>query len=88
MTSLPQSSPTNSPRPLCHVGVNHGVNPLGKYFSSREEGKHGFMYGKSCLTSLIAFSHKMTGFVGNRRAEYVIHLDFSKAFDIVFLYPS
>lgn len=27
---------------------------------------HEFMYGKSYLTGLIAFSDKMTGFVGNR----------------------
>lgn len=90
MPSLPQSSPTNSCRPLCHFGVNHGVSLLGKYFPSLHEGegKHEFMYGKSRLTSLIAFSDKMTGFVGNRGAEYVIYFDFSTAFGIVFLYPS
>lgn len=88
MLPAPQFSPTSSPTPLCHFGVNHGVNPLGKYFSSSEEGKHGFMYGKSCLSSLIVFSGKMPGFVGSRRAEYVIYLDCSNTSGIVSLYPS
>jgi len=89
MPALPQSSPANSPRPLCHFGVKHDVNPLGRCFLSCEgEGKHGFMYGNSCLTSPVAFSDKMAGFVGSGGADYAIYLDFSEAFDIVFLYPS
>lgn len=62
------------------------MNLIGKYFSSHEgKGMHEFMYGRSCLTSLVTFSVKMTGFVGSRTVEYVIYLDFSEAFDTVVL---
>lgn len=64
------------------------MNPFGKYSSHEGKSMHEFMYGKSCLTSLIAFSDKMTGFVGNRTVEYLIYLDFSKAFDAVVFYTS
>lgn len=49
---------------------------------------HEFMYDKSCLTGLIAFSDEMTGFVGNRTVEYLVYLDISKAFDTVEVYPN
>lgn len=54
-------------------------------YMKEKEKTHEFMYGKSCLTSLIAFSDKMTGFIVNKTVEYVIYLDFSKAFDTVLL---
>lgn len=38
------------------------------------------------LTTLTAFSDKMTGFVGDSRADCAIHLDSSKALGSVFLY--
>lgn len=65
------------------------MNPIGKYVLSHE-GKHmhEFMYDKSCLTGLIAFSDEMTGFVGNRTVEYLVYLDISKAFDTVEVYPN
>jgi len=43
--------------------------------------QHGFINGKSCLTSLIAFCDGMTGWVDEGRKVDVVYLDFSKAFD-------
>jgi len=45
--------------------------------------QHGFIQGESCLTTLIAFYDGMTGWVDEGRAVDVVHLDFSKAFNIV-----
>lgn len=41
---------------------------------------HGFMKRKSCLASLTAFCY-MTGSVDERKAVYVIFLNFRKAFN-------
>ncbi|PKU45707.1 rna-directed dna polymerase from mobile element jockey- hypothetical protein [Limosa lapponica baueri] len=46
-------------------------------------GQHGFTKGKSCLTNLIVFYYRMTGWVDGRRAVAVVYLKFSKAFDTV-----
>ncbi|XP_068810842.1 tetraspanin-9 isoform X2 [Struthio camelus] len=45
--------------------------------------QRGFTQGKSCLTNLLAFSDGMTGWVDEGRAEDVVSLDLSKAFDAV-----
>ena len=45
--------------------------------------KHGFRKGKSCLTNLLEFLHKVTGCVDTGDSVDVIFLDFSKAFDKV-----
>ncbi|KAK4824001.1 hypothetical protein QYF61_009126 [Mycteria americana] len=45
--------------------------------------QHGFMKGRSCLTNLISFYHKVTCLVDEGKAVDVVYLDFSKAFDAV-----
>ncbi|GAB0207824.1 mitochondrial enolase superfamily member 1 [Grus japonensis] len=52
---------------------NQGIRP----------SQHGFMKGRSCLTSLISFYDLVTHLVDKRKAVDVIYLDFSKAFDMV-----
>lgn len=45
--------------------------------------QQGFTNGKSCLTNLIFFCDKITGFVDERRAVNVPYFDFSEAFKTV-----
>lgn len=45
--------------------------------------QHGFIKGKSCMTSLIAFYGKMAESLNEGRAVDFFHLDFSKAFNSV-----
>jgi len=42
--------------------------------------QHGFMKGRSCLTSLISFCDRMTSLVDEGKAVDVVYLGFSKAF--------
>jgi len=56
-----------------HVKDNQGIRP----------SQHGFMKGRSCLTSLISFYDQLTRLVNERKAVDVIYLDFSKTFDTV-----
>jgi len=56
-----------------HVKDNQGIRP----------SQHGFMKGRSCLTSLISFYDQLTCLVDEGKAVDVIYLDFSKAFDTV-----
>ena len=43
--------------------------------------QHGFMKGRSCLTTLISSYERVTRLVDEGRAVDVVCLDFSKAFD-------
>ena len=45
--------------------------------------QHGFMKGRSCLTNLISFYVWVTRLVDEGKAVNVVHLDFSKDFDMV-----
>ncbi|GAB0177995.1 mitochondrial enolase superfamily member 1 [Grus japonensis] len=45
--------------------------------------QHGFMKGRSCLTSLISFYDKVTCLVDEGKAVDVVYLDFSKAFGTI-----
>lgn len=36
---------------------------------------HGFMIGKPCLTKLIAFCDKMTGFMNEEKTEDAVYFD-------------
>jgi len=45
--------------------------------------QHGFMKGRSCVTNLISLNYKVTRLVDEGKAEDVVYLDFSKAFDTV-----
>jgi len=56
-----------------HVKDNQGIRP----------SQHGFMKGRSCLTNLISFYDHVTHPVGEGKAEDVVYLGFSKAFDTV-----
>jgi len=55
------------------VKDNQGIRP----------SQHGFMKGRSCLTSLISFYDKVPCLVNERKAVEVVYLDISKAFDTV-----
>ncbi|KAK4829233.1 hypothetical protein QYF61_002498 [Mycteria americana] len=55
-----------------HVQANQGIRP----------SQHGFMKGRSCLTSLTSFYDQVTHLVDEGKAVDVICLDFSKAFDM------
>jgi len=56
-----------------HVKDNQGIRP----------SQLGLMKGRSCLTSLISFYDHVTHLVDERKAEDVVYLGFSKAFDTV-----
>ncbi|XP_072443501.1 RNA-directed DNA polymerase from mobile element jockey isoform X1 [Chiloscyllium punctatum] len=47
------------------------------------DSQHGFVMGRSCLTSLIEFFEEVTKHVDEGRAVDVVYMDFSKAFDNV-----
>jgi len=56
-----------------HVKDSQGIRP----------SQHGFMKGRSCLTSLISFYDQVTRLVDEGKAVDVIYLGFSKAIDTV-----
>jgi len=56
-----------------HVKDNQGIRPC----------QHGFVKGRSCLTSLICCYDQVTCLVDEGKAVNVVYLDFSKAFDTV-----
>jgi len=56
-----------------HVKDNQGIGP----------SQHGFMQGRSCLTTLISFYDKVNCLVDEGKAVDVVYLDFHKAFDTV-----
>ena len=47
------------------------------------DSHHGFEKGRSCLTNLLSFLERVTGFVDNGDNVDVLFLDFAKAFDKV-----
>jgi len=48
-----------------------------------DQGQHGFMKVRSCLTNLISFHDKVTHLVDDGKAVHVVYLDFSKTFHTV-----
>ncbi|KAK4811050.1 hypothetical protein QYF61_015754 [Mycteria americana] len=56
-----------------HVENNQEIKP----------SQHGFMKGRSCLTSLMSLYDKVTHLMDEGKAVDVAYLDFSKAFDTV-----
>ena len=47
------------------------------------DSQHGFRKGRSCLTNLLVFLDKVTGYIDEGYMVDVIYLDFAKAFDKV-----
>ena len=47
------------------------------------DSQHGFCKGRSCLSNLLVFLHKVTGSIDSGEAVDVILMDFAKAFDKV-----
>ena len=45
------------------------------------DSQHGFRKGRSCLTNLLTFLDKVSGYVDTGTDVDVIFLDFAKAFD-------
>ena len=56
-----------------HVQENWGIRP----------NQHGFMKGRSRLTSLISFYDQVTFLADEGKAVDIVYLDYSKAFDTV-----
>ena len=48
-----------------------------------QDSQHGFRKGRSCLTNLLVFLDKVTGYIDEGYKVDVIYLDFAKAFDRV-----
>ena len=65
-----------------HVLLEHISGPRKEEVIGNSQ--HAFTKGESCLTDLIAFCNKTTGFVDGARAVDIIYLDFCKAFDTVY----
>ena len=53
-----------------------------KYNELIRDSQHGFRKGRSCLTNLLVFLDKVTGYIDEGYVD-VIYLDFAKAFDKV-----
>jgi len=54
-----------------------------KHRQGNRPSQHGFMQGKSCLTSLISSYDQVTHLVDEGKAVDVVYLEYSKAFDTV-----
>ena len=52
-------------------------------FKLVRSSQHGFMSGRSCLSNLLLFLDKVTGYVDQGSPVDVVYLDFQKAFDKV-----
>ena len=48
-----------------------------------QDSQHGFRKGRSCLTNLLVFLDKVTGYIDEGYMVDIIYLDFAKVFDKV-----
>ena len=71
---------------ICKVFKSIIRDSIVEYLESNQlitTSQHGFRKGRSCLTNLLDFLDKVTGYVDSGDNVDVVFLDFAKAFDKV-----